>query len=210
MGSLWHFTDLQCVDFAKNASFKTFGIICLPLLPSILPDELSVDMTNSSGFFSRSIVCTFSDSFSITADSSLFSAIELLSFLACWPAGLAHVVLLHITQLRVIDAICILVVTLYIMHFATQACKYWKQWLCLVYKLNRYMHAIVNAPRVLHFSASFPWQCMVSASVRYTAVSMECASITHKSYVLIIAINITVVLCCPMSHDKITCLESDW
>ena len=59
-------------------------------LSSGVPDEFSTDMTNSSF---QDQECTFSDSFCITADSSLqlFSAIELLSFLACWPAGLAHV-----------------------------------------------------------------------------------------------------------------------
>ena len=43
--------DLQCVAFAKNTSFKSYGIICLPLLPSTLSDELSVDRRNSSEFF---------------------------------------------------------------------------------------------------------------------------------------------------------------
>ena len=110
-------------------------------------------ITNSTGFFSRPIVCTFSDSFCIMADSSLFSAIELLvSFLDCWRAGT------HGTAAHCAIAICILVVTLYIQYHVLcyPSCKYW---LCLACKLkatcNRYMHAIVNAPRILHFSASF-------------------------------------------------------
>ena len=35
------------VDFAKNASFKRYGVICLPLLPSTLSEELSMDGRNS-------------------------------------------------------------------------------------------------------------------------------------------------------------------
>ena len=75
-------TDLQRVDFAKNTSFKSYGIICLPPLPSTLPEELSMDRRNSSEFFSRRRVCTLSDSFCRTTDLSLFSVNKLLSFLA--------------------------------------------------------------------------------------------------------------------------------
>ena len=97
------------MDFTKNASFKSYDVICLPLLPSTLPEELSMDRRNSSGFFLRRRVCTLSDSFCRTTDLSLFSVNELLSFLAspvhsaCHVlyniAGLAHVVTLHIAQL---------------------------------------------------------------------------------------------------------------
>ena len=59
-----------------------YGVIYLPPLLSTLPDELSTDVRNSSGFFSRRRVRTFNDGFSKTTDSSLFSAKELLSFLA--------------------------------------------------------------------------------------------------------------------------------
>ena len=73
---------------------------CLSPLPFTLPEELSMDRRNSSGFFSRRRVCTLSDSFCRTTDSSLFSVNELLSFLACPVAyyhvlaGLAHVITL--------------------------------------------------------------------------------------------------------------------
>ena len=49
-----------------------------------IPEELSMDRRNSSELFLRRRVCTLSDSFCRTTDSSLFSANELLSFLA-WP-----------------------------------------------------------------------------------------------------------------------------
>ena len=87
--------------------------------------------------FKTNSVCTFSDSFCITADSALFSAIELLSFLAyfwlaSWPGT------------RGTTAHCAITVTCNmhsydynVMHFATQAsCQYWKQWLCLACKLS--------------------------------------------------------------------------
>ena len=95
----------KLVDFAKNASFKSYGVICLPPLPSTLPEELSMDRRNNSEFFLRRRVCTLSDSFCRTTDSSLFSVNELLSFLASPVhhvlASLAHVVTLRIAQLHV-------------------------------------------------------------------------------------------------------------
>ena len=51
--------DLQCAAFTKNTSFKSYG---LPLLPSMLSDELSVDRRNSSELFFRRRVCTFINS----------------------------------------------------------------------------------------------------------------------------------------------------
>ena len=53
LGSIWRFIDLQRVDFAKNASFKSYGVICLPPLPSTLPEEVLMDGRNSSELFSR-------------------------------------------------------------------------------------------------------------------------------------------------------------
>ena len=73
---------LQHVAFAENALFKSYGVVYLPRLPSTLPDELLTDVRKSSGFLSRRIVSTFNDGFCKTTDSSLFSAKELLSFLA--------------------------------------------------------------------------------------------------------------------------------
>ena len=70
--------ELQRVDFVENALFKSYGVICLPPLPSTLPNELSTDRRNSCGFFSRRRVCTLSDSFCRTTASSLFSMNELL------------------------------------------------------------------------------------------------------------------------------------
>ena len=51
------------MDLAKNASFKSSGVICWPPLPSSLPEDLSVDKRDSDGFFSTQRVCTLSDSF---------------------------------------------------------------------------------------------------------------------------------------------------
>ena len=112
--SLWCFIDLQRVDFAENALFKSYGVICLPRLPPTLPVGLSTDRRNSSAFFTRQSLCTLSNSFCRTTDLSLFCVNELLSFLACPGcayhvlAGLAHVVTLRIAQLH---KVCILVVT---------------------------------------------------------------------------------------------------
>ena len=104
------------MPLAENALFKSHGVIYLPPLLSTLPDELSTDVRNGSGFLSRQRVSTFNDGFCKTTDSSLFSTKELLSFLAYFCACghmascLAHVTPLRTTQLR---AICILVVTIY-------------------------------------------------------------------------------------------------
>ena len=84
------FTDLQRVDFAKNASFKSYGVICLSSLPPTLPEELLMDRRNSSEFFLRRRVCILSDSFCRTTDSSLFIVNELLSFLA-WPVHIGPI-----------------------------------------------------------------------------------------------------------------------
>ena len=86
---LYDITDLQHVDFAKNASFKSYGVICLPPLPSTLSGKLSMDRRNSSEFFLRRRVCTLSDSFCRTTDSSLFSVKELPNFLA-WPVHIMY------------------------------------------------------------------------------------------------------------------------
>ena len=74
------------MGFAKNALFKSYGVIYLPKLPSTLSDKFSTDARNSSGFLSRQRVSTFNDGFCRTTDSSLFSAKELLSFLAYFHA----------------------------------------------------------------------------------------------------------------------------
>ena len=100
------------MDFTENASFKSYGVICLPPLPSTLPEELSMDRRNSSELFLRRRVCTLSDSFCRTTESSLFSVNELLSFLASPVhhvlAGLAHVVTpLRIAQLIACSAILV-------------------------------------------------------------------------------------------------------
>ena len=38
--------------FAENALFKSSGTICRSLLPSLLPNDLSVDKKDSNNFFS--------------------------------------------------------------------------------------------------------------------------------------------------------------
>ena len=49
-GSLWRFTDLRRVDFAKNASFNSYGVICLPPLPSTLQSSRWTEETAVSSF----------------------------------------------------------------------------------------------------------------------------------------------------------------
>ena len=82
-GYLWHFAHLQCVDLAKNALFKSYGVICLPLPRSTVSDQLSMNRSNSDGFFLRRSLRTFSDSSGKMTDSSLFVEKQILSFLAC-------------------------------------------------------------------------------------------------------------------------------
>lgn len=63
---------------------KSYGVICLPPLPSMLPEELPMDRRNSSNsskFFLRRRVCTLSDSFCRMTDLSQFTVNKLLSFL---------------------------------------------------------------------------------------------------------------------------------
>ena len=76
------FKDFQRVALAENALFTSYDEICLPPLPSTLPEELSMDKRNSSELFLSRRVCTLSDSFCRMTDSSLFSVNELISFLA--------------------------------------------------------------------------------------------------------------------------------
>ena len=57
---LCHFLHMHCVDFIENALFRSYGDNCWPL-PSLLFDRLSIDKTDSDGFFSRSLVCRSSN-----------------------------------------------------------------------------------------------------------------------------------------------------
>ena len=41
------------VDFAEIVLFKSYGIICLPLLCFTVPDELLMNRSDSDGFFLR-------------------------------------------------------------------------------------------------------------------------------------------------------------
>ena len=45
------FYRFAACGFHYNTSFKSYGVICLPLLPSTLLEELSVDRRNSNEFF---------------------------------------------------------------------------------------------------------------------------------------------------------------
>ena len=58
-GYLWHFAHLQHVDLhvAENALFKSYGIICLPP-HSTVPDELSMNRSDSGGLFLRQSLVT--------------------------------------------------------------------------------------------------------------------------------------------------------
>ena len=50
------------MDSAENALFKNYDVICLPLQHSTVPDELSMNRSDSDGFFLRRRVCMFRDS----------------------------------------------------------------------------------------------------------------------------------------------------
>ena len=39
------------MDLAENALFKSYGAIYLPSLPSTIPDKLSMNRSDSDGFF---------------------------------------------------------------------------------------------------------------------------------------------------------------
>ena len=79
----------HCVVFIENALFRSFGIICWPLLPSLL------DNRDSDGLKLRP-VCRPSNSSYNSTDSSLIIAnyqhASYLSLCFCW-YGMAHVLL---------------------------------------------------------------------------------------------------------------------
>ena len=55
---------MNCVDFVKNASFKSFGDINFAdhhAWPSSLLDEISINERDRNGFISRLVVCSSSD-----------------------------------------------------------------------------------------------------------------------------------------------------
>ena len=85
------------MDFAKNASFKSYGIICLPPLPSTLPEELSMDRRNSNEFILRRRVCTLNDSFCRTTVTVQRERATKLLSLAC-----AYHVLVGLTHVHVV------------------------------------------------------------------------------------------------------------
>ena len=81
LGFLWHFLHMHCVDFVENALFRSYGNICQSSLPSLLLDRLTMDQTDSCGFFSRRLVCRSSDRSYNSTDSSLNILNCQLSFL---------------------------------------------------------------------------------------------------------------------------------
>ena len=62
------------MTFTDNASFKSYGVICWSLLPSSLPNDVSMDKRDSSNFFSTQRVCMSSDSSQSTINSLLTGA----------------------------------------------------------------------------------------------------------------------------------------
>ena len=58
---LHHFLLMHCVDFTKNALFRSSGDICWSPLPCLLLDRISMDKIVSDGFFSRWLVSRSSD-----------------------------------------------------------------------------------------------------------------------------------------------------
>ena len=74
-----------CVAFAENTSFKSCGMIFLPLQPSWLLDDLLMDKRGSDGFFSTRPVYRDSDRSYNTTDLSLILTLILsLSLKASW------------------------------------------------------------------------------------------------------------------------------
>jgi hypothetical protein len=60
---------MYCVDLPEKALFPSSGVICVQLLPSMLPGEFSMERMNISGLFLRYRVCSFSDSCYNSIDS---------------------------------------------------------------------------------------------------------------------------------------------
>jgi hypothetical protein len=79
---------MYCVNLAENAPFKSSGIICWSPPPSSLPDELSMDIIDSNGFFSIRRLCMARDRSYKTTGSPLIVAHLQISFLIycanCW------------------------------------------------------------------------------------------------------------------------------
>ena len=68
---LCHFLHMYCVDFIKNALFRSSCNICWPPLPSLLLDRLSMDKRGSDGFVSRWLAYRSSNKSYNSTDSSL-------------------------------------------------------------------------------------------------------------------------------------------
>ena len=82
LGFPWCFQLMHCVDFAKNALFKSSGNIYWSPLPSLLFGQLSVDKWDSDGFFLSGLMCRTSDSSYNSTDSSLVTVDYQQSFVA--------------------------------------------------------------------------------------------------------------------------------
>ena len=100
---LHRFLLMHCVDFAENTLFRSSGDIkfCWSPLPSLLFDRLSMDKTDSDGFFSRWIVYRSSDRFYTSTGSSLaivnlsatlldLNCAELASCKCMWSVTMKH------------------------------------------------------------------------------------------------------------------------
>ena len=66
---LYGILNICNVGLAKNALFKSYGAICLRSPSSTVPDELSINRSDSDGFFLRRRVCMFSDGSHKTTDT---------------------------------------------------------------------------------------------------------------------------------------------
>ena len=87
-GFLWHFKRIYCVDFAENALFSSFGVICLQPVNCCLHHALwrvldRMNNRDSDGFFSITLVCRCSDSSYNSTDLSLIIANYQQHFLPC-------------------------------------------------------------------------------------------------------------------------------
>ena len=147
------------MDFAKNASFKTYGVICLPPLPSTLSEELSMDRRKSSEFFLRRRVCMLSDSLCRTTDSSLFSVNDLLSFLA-WPV---HISCASGPGTRGNAAYCTIA-------YSVHSCGYSSQ------SVHRTMHLSLSLIMVVIYSSGFT---ALAFKLRANKLSMLCTIVLH-------------------------------
>ena len=100
LGFPWCFQLMHCVDFAKNALFKSSGNIYWSPLPSLLFGQLSVDKWDSDGFFLSGLMCRTSDSSYNSTDSSLVTVDYQQSSWLLTSLYVAKLLIMHVRHTR--------------------------------------------------------------------------------------------------------------